>query len=441
MKTRIENAALVLPNGCEIANLEISDGKISYIGLAHLCSHPDQIINARGRYVLAGFIDLHSNGLAGFDLVNGRFHQGCFSLDEQDYLIALEQAANAYAATGVTRVLSSSIAAPLETLQRAFHLYAHCRQSGQASAALKNIFAGLYVEGTFIKEPAFRGAHNAEYFYEPSVRLFEELQAAADGLIRIVNVPPEWEEPARKLMGHLQTHGIVIAAGHTAASGACYERAISQGLKLAIHLFNGPTGSSFKSFDHGAALETILRSNQVMAELITDGFHVDPAYVLDAIRRKGPAAIIAVTDSMFAAQLKNLNSFSIFGVEGQVSSNGRFLQVQGREHTLFGSLLTMDQAFANLVNWFTHDWPGIWYENHKALAMEEALVRASALCSGNPAELMGWRQTGSIEIGKQADLIIADIEELESEYRVKLKQVFCNGAPMLRQTGSTGASV
>ncbi len=431
MKTRIENAALVLPDSCEIANLEISDGKISYIGLAHLCSHPDQIINARGRYVLAGFIDIHSNGIAGFDLVNGRFLGDRFSRAEKDYFPAMEQAAGAYAATGVTRVLSSSMAAPLATLQEAFRLYASYRQSHQASATLKNIFNGLYIEGTFIKEPAFRGAHNAEYFHEPSIELFEELQTAAQGNIRVVNIPPEWEEPAWKLMRHLQAQGIVIAAGHSAASGDCYERAIAQGLKLAVHLFNGPTNSSFKSFNRGAALEAVLRSNEIMAELIIDGYHVDPAYILDAIRRKGLAAMIATTDSMFAARLKDLQTFSIFGVDGQVSKNGRYLQVKGRDHTLFGSALSMDQAFANLLNWFTHDQPGVWYEKHESLPLEEALVNASALCSKNPATLMGWQQTGSIEIGKQADLIIADVLEMESGYEVKIRNLFCNGVALL----------
>ncbi|HPI74329.1 MAG TPA: amidohydrolase family protein [bacterium] len=427
MKIRIENATLVMADGCRKSDLEITDERISSIGRSSGGNAPDRIIDAAGRYLLAGFIDVHSNGIAGFDFTNGWFRDSNFSQSEKDYCKGLETAAQAYADCGVTRVLLTSLAAPLEKLRTGLRWYASWRSSDQASYVAKNILAGVYVEGTFIKEEAFRGAHNSAYFNQPSIELFQDLQECARGQIRVVNVAPEWGQAALTLIAHLSRNQVIAAAGHTGSDGDAFRAAVDQGVRLAVHLFNGPTVGSFKPFFHGGALEAILRSPEVTAELIVDGYHVDPSYVLDALVRKGQDRIVAITDSMFATRMKDLTEFSILGVDGKVSEDGRYLEVKGRKNTLCGSVLTMDQAFSNLLTWFTRDREGIWYQNHAALSLEAALTKASALCSRNPASLLGLAQTGAIVEGNLADLVIAEIIGPKPEYQLKVKKVFLRG--------------
>jgi len=431
MTTRIKNATLVLADRCLIGDLDITGERISAVHPDHAESPPDQIIQAKGTYLLPAFIDLHSNGIAGFDFTNGWFMNGRFSNEEADYHHGLEQAAAAYAASGVSRALLTSLAAPIDTLQRVFALYSAYRSSNQASFLVKNILAGIYVEGTFIKNTAFRGAHNDDYFCTPTIELFDSLRAFSRDQIRIVNVPPEWGARGETLIHHMSEQGVIPAAGHTGASGLDYEQAIEHGVRLAIHLFNGPTGSSFKPFLHGGAVEAILRSQELWAELIVDGYHVDPGYVLDAVRRKGSHRIVAVTDNMFAAGLKDLTEFMILGVHGEVSENRRYLQVKGRSDTLCGSVLTMDQAFANLLTWFTQDYPGIWYEKHEALSLPDALIKAATLCSTNPATLLGLNQTGTIAVGKLADLLLVDIQQTDLAYQVTVNKVFIKGKQVI----------
>ena len=303
MKIRIENATLVMADGCRKNDLEITDENISSIGRPSEGSAPDRVIDAAGRYLLAGFIDVHSNGIAGFDFTNGWFRDPDFLQNEEDYCKGLEQASRAYAACGVTRVLLTSLAAPLEKLRDGLRWYASWRDSERSSYVAKNIPAGIYIEGTFIKEESFRGAHNSAYFNQPSIELFQNLQECARGNIRVVNVAPEWGQAALVLIDHLSRNRVIAAAGHTGSDGDKFRAAVDHGVRLAVHLFNGPTVGSFKPFFHGGALEAILRSPEVTAELIVDGYHVDPSYVLDALVRKGLERIVAITDSMFATRM------------------------------------------------------------------------------------------------------------------------------------------
>lgn len=427
MKTCLTDCMLVLTDGCRRDSMEIMDGQITHIGPARPEFKADVVIDGSDRYVLPGFIDVHSNGIAGFDCSNGLYRSDGFSTDSQHYFQGLERAASAYAQTGATSVLLTSIACPFAQLLNVFGLFSQYHRSDAASVLVKNILAGLYIEGTFMKDPAFRGAHNSDYFIQPDIAIFEQLQTQARGMIAVVNVVPEWGEPAWTLMRHLQTHGVIIAAGHSGADNLVYQQALRHGLKLAVHLFNGPTPSSYKSFNRGSALEAILRSKELSAELILDGVHVDPAYVLDAIRRKGVERIIGITDSMFAATMKELREFTMLGVEGQVSADGRYMQAKGRANTLFGSTLTMDQAFNNLVNWFTQPMEGVWYEIHEPLTLPQALIKASRICSANPASLMGWSQKGTLHVGKDADLVVAAITSAESGHRVQVEKVLSKG--------------
>jgi len=255
------------------------------------------------------------------------------------------------------------------------------------------------------------------------------LQKAADGNIKIVNVVPEWGKDAFRLIEYLKKNKVLIAAGHTGANGNEYSNAIKKGLQLAIHVLNGPSSSSFKPFENGGALETILKSQKVYAEIIPDGYHVDKSYIMDMIKRKGIDKCIAISDSMFVTNMKRVNEYRMNGVVGKLSKNGEFLYIadKGNFNALFGSVLTMDKAFANLLTWFTQPIEGVWNELHKPLSFEDALINASIMCSMNPANILGLDSTGTIKIGCNADILITEITNKNNIYKIKIKNVFLKG--------------
>jgi N-acetylglucosamine-6-phosphate deacetylase len=278
-----------------------------------------------------------------------------------------------------------------------------------------------------MKNPAYRGAHNPDYFYPADPGIFDTLQSAAENRIRVVNIPPEHGAAGLELIRYLSEKNVICAAGHTGATANKYKKAMEAGLTLAIHFLNGPTGSSSKPFDGGGAVEAILQSDAVHLELITDGYHVSKPYVLDTIARKGEDRVAVITDCMFLTGLQDTVTFNMFGIDGRVSQNREYLQVADQENILFGSVLTMDKAFSNILTWMTSDSPGIWQRMHEARPFEQALVAASKMCSTTPAEIVRLDDRGEITEGKRADLIVASIEQKQAAWDLRPETVFSNG--------------
>lgn len=433
---KIYNAKIVVSDKIINGYLEISDGVIS--GISE--KRPEVIneidIDANENYILPGFIDIHTNGIAGFDLTNGSHDpvKDVFSIEEEEYKIGLERALKAYAGTGVTSLFLTSIASSINQLENVFqHTDSFLKE--KQSHPLSKIVKGLFVEGTFMKSYDFRGAHNSEFFNEPSIKLFDRLQAAAGDRIKIVNVVPEWGEVGFDFIDYLKSKNIICAAGHTGAAGEEYYEAIKRGTNLAVHFLNGPSKSSYKPFNNLGAIETVLRSPEIYAEIIADGYHVDKAYVLDTIKRKGVDKTIIITDSMFAARYDKINRFKFGGVPGVISENREYMFIEGREEALFGSLLTMDKAFENILNWLTKDVAGVWYDTHPAISFDDALVTASKMCSLNPAVMVNSLgsniRTGTISVGNSADLILLKIDSIDSRFKIKIKDLFVEGIKII----------
>ena len=123
MKTiKITNANIVaegrLING---ASLFIKDGIIEEVSASVIGAKADIEYNAERRYVLPGFIDIHTNGIAGFDCTFGKYNnqKNSFSFDEENYLSGLNNAVKKYLESGCTKVILSTISAPLEQVKQA----------------------------------------------------------------------------------------------------------------------------------------------------------------------------------------------------------------------------------------------------------------------------------------------------------------------------------
>ena len=444
----IRNARIVEPKKVTVGDLLIEDGRIAAIG-PNLSAFvpPCATIDADGLWALPGFIDLHCHGGRLFDATLGKYIVETDSFDGSDAAFEatmpgfLEMAAR----HGVTTMLIATFAAETEQIRYSLGRLARYMKrletggrrleqgtentySLQPTASLMPNVLGFFIEGTFIKRPDYAGAQNATYFYAPSRELFDEMNAAAQGMIRYINIVPEHGEAGLDLMRYVTRKGVLVGAGHTGCAAEEFARAIGCGLKTAIHFTNGPMGGSYKPFGGGGAIEAILSSNRVTAELICDGYHVNPAYALDTIKRKGCERIILVTDGMFPTEATGIGDFTLAGIKGRVSGNGKYLQAPGKANTLYGSLLTMDVAFANVVSWLTAGLPGIWNKKHKALDLETAVVRASRMASANPAKLLRvHRETGGIEVGKQADILLGGLEGEPGSYALRLHCAFLGG--------------
>lgn len=423
---KIINANVVTPNGLLIGEVFIKDGIIEKISDKVNQPSTDNIIDAKGRYLLPGFIDIHTNGSAGFDCTYGVYDtlNNTFDFDENEYITGLNKAVKSYIDAGCTKVILSTISAPFEQILQVINFIKNYKKK---ETLINNVIFGLMIEGSFIKETANAGAHNPDYFQCPEEKILSELLTGNEEIIKIVNIPPEWGENSINSYKILNEKKIIAAAGHTCASAYEINKAVTYGLSLAIHLFNGPSYSSYKPFEGGGAIEAFLKAENVFAEIIADGLHVDKSYFLDALKRKGNEKVIAITDNMFVTGSGIKSEFRMGEKLGVVSDDFKYLYIKEKPNALFGSNLKMNEAFVNLLNWLTSDTQGVWNKIHRANKFEEALMLASKMCSGNPADLLKISGSyGSVAEGMHADLVLAEIK-YDKFYTMEINKVILNG--------------
>jgi N-acetylglucosamine-6-phosphate deacetylase len=325
---------------------------------------------------------------------------------------------------GVTGFYVATVAASLETLRPCYsHLGKYLKTQTQSPAGAK-VLGGL-LEGSFIS-PDMAGAQNPEFVFKASKEAFDKIEDG--GTIKLVLVGPDSGEPAIELTRYLTSKGIAVATGHTNATYNQVAEAIKAGLKYCIHFTNGPTGGSYKPFNGGGTIEAVLKFDELYAELIGDGFHVNPAYIRDIIKRKGADKIIGMTDCQFIAG-SSIKKFTLGGTPGMVSEDGSHLRVANKKNTLFGSNLTMNRGFANMLNWLTSEMEGIWNRKHEALKFEDALTAVTKFYSTNPCKVTGLAKAGcgTIADGAKADLCVMDIGGSQGKYKVQVEKTFVEG--------------
>jgi N-acetylglucosamine-6-phosphate deacetylase len=116
-----------------------------------------------------------------------------------------------------------------------------------------------------------------------------------------------------------------------------------------------------------------------------------------------------MTDCQFVAG-SPVKTFTLGGTPGAVSEDGSHLRVANKKNTLFGSNLTMNRGFTNMLNWLTSDMEGIWNRKNPAVDFEQALCAAAKFYSTNPCKVTGLAQAGygTIADGAKADLCVLD---------------------------------
>jgi len=423
MKTvQLKGGFVVTDQGVEHTDIVLCDDRISSAGEKE---HYDQVVDITGKHVVPGFVDIHFHGYNLFEFTSGLYDVKSETFDNSPaaYDQGFEMLSSTLVKFGVTGFYVGTWASPLENLR---HCYAqlHRYLSSTNDKPGARIMGGL-LEGSFLN-PLMAGAQNPDYVLQFCADSFDRIEDK--GTIKLANVVPDFGRPSYELTEYLTGKGIVVGAGHSNATCEQIMEATRAGLKYFIHLTNGPTGSSYKPFDGGGTIEGVLKSDELFAEQILDGYHVNPAYVRDILKRKGADQIIGITDSLFAAG-SQVKQFTSGGIRGALSEDGKYFQAIDKSNTLFSSNLTMNRGFANLLNWLTTDMQGIWNRLHNALEFEQALVTVAKVLSTNPCVLTGLDKEGygSITDGAKADLCVLDITGSQGTYNVAIESTIVDG--------------
>lgn len=355
--TVLTGARVVLPERV------VQDGRVTVEGRRIV---PDDgrpsTLDLTSHWIVPGFVDLHVHGGGG----------ASFSTrTPQNALTAIA----AHRGHGTTTMLASTVTGDLAELARQAAVLSELVEQGD--------LAGIHFEGPFIS-PLRCGAHKPSLLRDPDPADVRKLVGAARGTARMVTLAPELPGGLDSVR-LLAEQGVIAAVGHTDASYDDTRCAVDAGATVATHLFNAMPPLLHREPGPVAAL---LGDERVTVELINDGVHLHQGALDIAFGRAGADRVAFVTDAMDAAGFGD-GRYLLGPLEVEVADGVARLAGGG---PIAGSTLTMDVALRRAV---TVD----------RIPVED-VVRA---LSANPARLLGaYDRIGSLEPGKDADLVILD---------------------------------
>lgn len=340
METTLPDPAL--PPGCDRATVVLGDGRaltldIDRDGTLRAITGASPATATAPEVRTLALVDLQANGFAGVDFNDPR-------LDTAQ----LDRALAAMARTGVGICLPTLITAPVERLEQCFRaLEAGCAGSSLAKAMVP----GYHLEGPFLSPlDGYCGCHPPSAMRPADIGLFDRLNAAAGGRIRLVTIAPE-VEGAMALARHARGLGIAVAIGHTAADRATIAAAAEAGATLSTHLGNG-TPKVLPRNDSTVMAQ--LAEDRLHASFIADGIHIPADTLRVYMRAKELRRCVLVTDATAAAAAEPGN-YTLGPVAIRRLPDGSVRD--GATPGLAGSALTLDRAVCNVAAWLGLDLP------------------------------------------------------------------------------------
>ena len=239
---------------------------------------------------------------------------------------------------------------------------------------------GAHLEGPYLN-PEKCGAQNAEHIRR--AQRDEALEFLDIGVIRLLALAPEYDEN-HWLIRECVRRGITVSAAHTSATYDQIRAAVAMGLKQTTHTYNAMTGLHHRE---PGTLGAALTMSEIRCEVIADNIHVHPGAMNLLYRAKGADGVILITDAVRGAGMPD----GEYPIDDRVTIV-RDGAVRLPDGTLAGSTLTMDKALRNFMQVTNRPLSELW--------------QCSSL---NAARAIGVSASkGSIEVGKDADLVLVD---------------------------------
>lgn len=322
----------------------------------------EEIVDAQGCYAIPGLTDLHFHGCVGYDFCDGT-------------LEAIESIAKYEASIGVTSICPATMTLGEDTLIGICETAAKFQPSADCAE-----LCGINMEGPFVSESK-KGAQNGAYIKKPDAGLFDRMNQASGGLIKLVAIAPE-TEGALDLIRQKKDE-TVFSLAHTAADYDRAMEAFENGATHVTHLYN-----AMQPFTHRApGVVAAAAESGADVELICDGVHIHPAAVRMTFKIFGDDKVLLISDSMMATGLE----------DGDYSLGGQAVKVVGNLATLSNG--TIAGSATNLMDCL-----------RVAVRQMQIPLETAVKCAAvNPAKSIGiYGDYGSITPGKKANVVLLD---------------------------------
>jgi N-acetylglucosamine-6-phosphate deacetylase len=331
--------------------------------------------DAGGAILAPGFVDLHIHGSFGKDVLMAG---GTQHLMEN------------LPSVGTTSFCPTSATAPFEMITDFLGEVAALIDLEQGTRIL-----GAHIEGPFFTERN-RGAHATELLKDPTIANYEKIVGEYEDVVLRLSLAPELPG-GMELISKLATEDVVLSAAHTDAMAGDMEEAISRGLTMATHTFNGFFPVHHRE-ENGIA--AVLTDDRIICEFIPDLQHISKYAARLIMAAKGYEKTFICSDALAPAHMPDgeyMLSTTPIVVKDAVATN----KADGR---LAGSTISVLQGVKKLVE-----------------IMKTPLDKALRMGTLNPARAIESDFLGKITVGAAADFVLLDPSTLD------LKQTYIRG--------------
>lgn len=354
----------------------IDDGKI--VEISNQNKPAEKEYDYTGKFVSAGFIDMHTHGAGGYAFMNSTVEDvinGC------DYHLQ----------HGTTSIVPTISAGEFETMKQAV-INIH-----KAKGKTKSNILGAHLEGPYLS-PKQAGAQCPVFITPPKKEDYQGLVEEYGKSITRWTYAPENDENG-EFCKYLTEHNIIASAGHTDAKYQDMKVAIDNGCNLITHLYSC---TSTITRDHGfrslGVIESAYLRDELYVEIIADGKHLPPDLIKMIIKIKGTDKVALITDSLEIAGTditEGVMSGTAFIVEDGVCKL--------KDRSAFaGSVATANRLIQTLVNECGYNVP-----------------TAVKMLTETPANILKLNK-GKLEKGYDADVVVFDEQ-------INVKAVFVGG--------------
>jgi N-acetylglucosamine-6-phosphate deacetylase len=373
---KIFNGQVITPSGIiKDGSVLIANGVIAEVSIKNIDEPRAVEIDAKGKYISPGFIDIHVHGGAGHDFMDN-------TVD------SFLEIAKLHARHGTTAMLPTTLTSSRADLEETLRTYKLAdKQNSNGSQ-----FIGMHLEGPYFALNQ-AGAQDTRYIRDPDPQEYTEILSTYP-FIKRWSAAPELKG-AIEFARYLTSNGVLAALAHT---DAIYEEALEgfkNGYSLATHLYSGMSGVTRRNaYRYAGVIEAAYLIDEMDVEIIADGIHLPSPLLKLVYKIKGPDKIALITDAMRAAGMPPGES-----ILGSLK-NGLKVIVEDDvaklpDRSAFaGSVATFDRLVRNMVK-----------------MADVPLIDAIKMASATPARIMGINdKKGSIVVGMDADIVIFDDE-------------------------------